>query len=293
MIRSMTGFGAGSAETPDYRVQAEVKAVNHRYLDIDIRAPRSLDRLNELMKSIVRERVSRGKVTLNIQFLDKRERAHRAIVDKNLAISYQEALNEIRDVLHLPHSADVELVAACPGVISFVEEKDPMPGLDEVLTEAIVAAMKDFDLMRLSEGAHIEADFLKRLAVIEERVGKVAALAPKIVEHYRERIDKTLKELLCETSIDEARVIQEVALYADHVNYTEEIVRLRSHIAQFSRMIECGASPVGRQLDFLIQEMNREANTTASKASNADAAHLTVEIKSEIEKLREQVQNIE
>lgn len=293
MLRSMTGFGAGLEETEEYRVAIEVKAVNQRYLDLEIRSPRVLDPFTEAMRAKVKEYASRGKLTVNVQFLDKREHTQEIRIDRNLAVAYHKALNEMSDLLHLPRPDDVQAIASYPGVMTAIDAADAPEGAAPVLLAALESAMRQFTAMREIEGDHLKTDFLKRIEKLSDYVEEIAAMGPAIVQRYRERITATIRELLAEEEIDEARIIQETAIYADKVNYTEEVVRLRSHFEQFRRIVEEPSGPVGRKLDFLIQEMNREINTTASKANSTQATQLAVEVKSEIEKLREQVQNIE
>ncbi len=292
-MKSMTGFGTGLCETEEYRVAIEIKAVNQRYLDLDIRAPHVLDPLAELIKGKVKEYASRGKLTIFIQFLDKRERVREIQLDKPLAIAYHKALNEMSDLLHLPRPEQVQIISSYPGVLTAVDAKDSLEGADTVLLSALDQAMRQFTEMREKEGENLKADFLKRLSLLSGLVDEVAELGPEIVKQYRERLETTVKEALAGAEIDEARIIQETAIYSDRVNFTEEIVRLRSHFEQFRTIVDNPNAPVGRKLDFLIQEMNREVNTTASKANNIRAAQIAVDMKSEIEKLREQVQNIE
>lgn len=293
MLRSMTGFGAGLSETEEYRVAVEVKAVNQRYLDLDIRSPHVLDAFVEAIKAKVKEYASRGKLTISVQFMDKRERVQEIRLDKPLAIAYHKALNEISDLLRLTRPDDVHTIATYPGVLTTMEMQDGLEGAEPVIMEALDEAMRRFTAMREKEGENLKEDFLKRVDILSGQVEDVAALGPEIVSQYRERLEATVKEALAGAEIDEARIIQEVAIYSDRVNFTEEIVRLQSHFEQFRSILEHAEEPVGRKLDFLIQEMNREVNTTASKANNVRAARLAVEMKSEIEKLREQVQNIE
>ena len=293
MLRSMTGFGTGNAEDENYRVAVEVKSVNQRFLDVDIRMPHSLDPFIDAMQRTIRDYAARGKLTVSVQFLDKREPPREIRVDRNLAKTYHAALNEISDTLRLARPGTVAEIAAYPGVLTPVEIESDMSGVKPLLLKALEDALQQFVAMREAEGEHLKADFLARLKVLEDHVEAIAALGPEIVERYRERLQKTLAELLAETEIDPARIIQETAIYADKVNYTEEIVRLRSHFQQFRQILAEAAEPVGRKLDFLIQEMNREINTTASKANSTQATRTAVEVKSEIEKLREQIQNVE
>ena len=277
MIRSMTGFGTATAENDDYKVSVELKAVNQRFLELAFHMPHPLAPFEDSLRRLVRQTASRGKVDIFVTYLDKRERAASIRVDKQLADSYHAALDE---------------VAAYPDVLQ-VEKDEELEGFEPLLLEAAGKALKGFDAMRQAEGANIAQDFYRRIESLEASVAKLKALAPAIVQAYRARIEKTLQELLAEQEIDETRIIQETALYADKVNYTEEVVRLGSHFQQFRAILESADSPIGRKLDFLIQEMNRETNTIASKANSAEAAQLVVDMKSEIEKLREQVQNIE
>ncbi|MBQ9365393.1 MAG: YicC family protein [Schwartzia sp.] len=293
MLKSMTGFGAGEAENDSFLVSIEVKAVNQRFLDVDFRMPRRLDVFEDTMKRKIKEYASRGKLTFNVQFMEKREREWEIQVDKSLAISYHKALNDISDLLRLARSDDVGIVASYPGIITAVEKASSLDEAEPVIIEALDAAMKQFVSMREAEGENLKTDFEKRIVTLEKYVDEIEALGPSIVAHYRERLEKAIGDLLSANEIDENRIIQETFMYADKVNYTEEVVRLRSHFAQFRQIISDAAEPVGRKLDFLIQEMNREINTIASKANSAQATRLAVEVKSEIEKLREQVQNVE
>ncbi|MBQ4152546.1 MAG: YicC family protein, partial [Schwartzia sp.] len=183
-------------------------------------------------------------------------------------------------------------VAAFPDIIKVEDNEESFEGLEAVLAEAMDGALRNLTHMREEEGANLKQDFIDRLERMENMVERIAGLAPQIVAAYRERLQKTLGELLSAEEIDQNRIIQETAIYSDRVNFTEEMVRLKSHFAQFRKILESD-EPVGRKLDFLIQEMNREINTTASKANNAEAAQIVVDVKSEIEKLREQIQNLE
>ena len=292
MVKSMTGFGAGERESDSYRVHVEIRAVNQRFLEVGFRMPRSMFQFEEAMRGCIKKKVARGKLDVSVALEDRREQAATIKVNSSLALSYQKALNELSDLLHFARADNVASFAAYPDVLS-VEENRSMEGLDEVLIPAIEDALQGLNEMRRREGENLERDFLKRLEILEQLTDKVEALGPEIVAEYRKRIEKTVKELLSSDNIDESRIIQETAIYADKVNFTEETVRLRSHFGQFRSILGTEGEPVGRKLDFLIQEMNREANTIGSKANQAEAARIVVEIKSEIEKLREQVQNIE
>jgi uncharacterized protein (TIGR00255 family) len=292
MLKSMTGFGAGAAEDDSYRVLIEVKSVNQRYLEIGFHMPHKIDAFAEGMKKKIKEYVSRGKLDVNVSLTEKKDKTQSVRVDKNLAIAYHKALNELSDLLHLPRPDDITQVAAFPDIIKVEDNEESFEGLEAVLAEAMDEALRNLTHMREEEGANLKQDFIDRLERMENMVEKIAGLAPQIVAAYRERLQKTLGELLSAEEIDQNRIIQETAIYSDRVNFTEEMVRLKSHFAQFRKILESN-EPVGRKLDFLIQEMNREINTTASKANNAEAAQIVVDVKSEIEKLREQIQNLE
>ncbi|MBQ1915734.1 MAG: YicC family protein [Selenomonadaceae bacterium] len=288
----MTGFGAAETENESYKVHVEVKSVNQRFLDLAFHMPRLLNVWEDELRNRIKEKAARGKMDVYVTLVDKREMEACVRVNHGLAKGYHGALNEISDLLHLPRNGDVTAIAAYPDVL-VMEERTSLEGGEEVLFPALEQALESLDAMRQREGMNIQQDFQQRLAELESMVDKVSALAPEIVEAYRQRLQKMMAELLADKDFDETRIIQETALYADKVNYTEEIVRLKSHFQQFRQMVAAVEGPVGRKLDFLIQEMNREANTIGSKANNAAAAQIVVDIKSEIEKLREQVQNIE
>lgn len=292
MLKSMTGFGAGERENDSYRVHVEIRAVNQRFLELGFRMPRSMFQFEEAMRKCIKKAAARGKLDVSVSFEDRREQAASIRVNHGLALSYQKALNELSDLLHFARADNVTSFAAYSDILS-VEENRSMEGLEEVLLPALEDALLGLNDMRRREGENLEQDFLKRLGILERLTNEVEALGPEIVAEYRKRIEKTVKELLSAENIDETRIIQETAIYADRVNFTEETVRLKSHFGQFRSILGTEGEPVGRKLDFLIQEMNREANTIGSKANQADAARIVVELKSEIEKLREQVQNIE
>ena len=292
MLKSMTGFGAGDRENDSYRIHVEIRAVNQRFLEVSFRMPRCMFAWEDAMRKCIKKSAARGKLEVQIVFEDKREQAASIRVNRGLALAYQKALNELSDLLHVARADDIAAVAAYPDILS-VEENRSMEGLEEILLPALEDALQGLNAMRCKEGEHLEQDFSMRLEILEHLTDEVEVMAPSIVADYRKRIEKTLSELLSAEEIDETRIIQETAIYADRVNFTEEIVRLRSHFAQFRSIQQEAGEPVGRKLDFLMQEMNREANTIGSKANQAAAARIVVEMKSEIEKLREQVQNIE
>lgn len=292
MIKSMTGFGAGDAETADFKVHIEVKAVNQRFLETNYHMPYSMNMFENQLTKKIKEYASRGKLDINIRFQDLRDKAVTVKVDKGLVAAYGQALQEISSQLELSAPVTAAQIASYPDVLKLNEENADLEAAQPVLMQAMEQALESFVAMREAEGQNIQRDLLARIATLENFVGELEKLAPEIVAAYRQRLENLLREYLAKEDIEESRIIQEVALFTDKVNYTEETVRLRSHFDQFRQIITAG-EPVGRKLDFLIQEMNREINTVASKANSAGAAQFVVDVKSEIEKIREQIQNIE
>ncbi|WP_294341881.1 YicC/YloC family endoribonuclease [uncultured Selenomonas sp.] len=288
--RSMTGYGAGTAETADYRVVVEMKAVNQRFLEIAPHMPRAFGAWEGDLRELIRTRVARGKLDVYVSFEDRSEKRYAVHVNEGLARAYYAALGRVARAVDAPLSDGVRMTAAYEGVITIREDAD-LSGARTVFLDAAARALDALDVMRLAEGAHIVRDFEKRLARIEEQREEVKRHAPQIVADYRAHLTEVLAEFRTVTP-DETRIMQEAALYADRVNVTEELVRLASHFAQF-RTILAEEEPVGRRLDFLLQEINRETNTIGSKVNSAAIQQVVVAMKNEVEKLREQVQNLE
>ena len=288
--RSMTGYGAGTAETADYRVVVEMKAVNQRFLEIAPHMPRAFCAWEGDLRELIRTRVARGKLDVYVSFEDRSEKRYAVHVNEGLARAYYAALGRVARAVDAPLSDGVRMTAAYEGVITISEDAD-LSGARTVFLDAAARALDALDVMRLAEGAHIVRDFEKRLARLEEQREEVKRHAPQIVADYRAHLTEVLAEFRTVTP-DETRIMQEAALYADRVNVTEELVRLASHFAQF-RTILAEEEPVGRRLDFLLQEINRETNTIGSKVNSAAIQQVVVAMKNEVEKLREQVQNLE
>ncbi len=288
--RSMTGYGAGTAETADYRVVVEMKAVNQRFLEIAPHMPRAFGAWEGDLRELIRTRVARGKLDVYVSFEDRSEKRYAVHVNEGLARAYYAALGRVARAVDAPLSDGVRMTAAYEGVITISEDAD-LSGARTVFLDAAARALDALDVMRLAEGAHIVRDFEKRLARLEEQREEVKRHAPQIVADYRAHLTEVLAEF-CTVTPDETRIMQEAALYADRVNVTEELVRLASHFAQF-RTILAEEEPVGRRLDFLLQEINRETNTIGSKVNSAAIQQVVVAMKNEVEKLREQVQNLE
>ena len=292
MLKSMTGFGAAVAETEAYKVSVELKAVNQRFLELNFHMGRQLNPWEDALRKTIKAVAARGKMDIYINFTDKRESQASIRVNKGLVQAYHQALNDMSDLLHVARPDDVATFAGFPDILQVESDTDISP-MEPVLLQAMEDALAQFDAMRQTEGENIRQDFLHRIDRLEQMKDQVHALAPAIVQGYRDHLQKVVSEALSEADIDETRIIQETALYADKVNYTEEVVRLGSHFQQFRQIIEAAEEPVGRKLDFLIQELNRETNTIGSKANSTEAAQIVVDMKSDVEKLREQVQNIE
>ena len=292
MIKSMTGYGSAKGSVDGLEISVELKSVNNRFLDCSVRMPRSFLFAEEAVKAAVQKHISRGKVDVFVT-VDSSQTGDMAVkVNEPLLRGYMEALSHIAEEYGLPNDLSAVTVSRFPDVL-VVEKKE----LDaEAITEALRAvterALDDFDAMRLREGEKLRDDVLYRLDLIGELVSVVERETPKTVENYRARLEQKMAEVLGAAGIDESRILAEAALFADRVAVDEETVRLRSHMAQLKAMIE-GNSPIGRKIDFLIQEFNREANTTGSKCQNSEIAHVVVDLKAEIEKIREQIQNIE
>ena len=288
--RSMTGYGAGTAETADYRVVVEMKAVNQRFLEIAPHMPRAFGAWEGDLRELIRTRVARGKLDVYVSFEDRSEKRYAVHVNEGLARAYYAALGRVARAVDAPLSDGVRMTAAYEGVITIREDAD-LSGARTAFLDAAARALDALDVMRLAEGAHIVRDFEKRLARLEAQCEEVKRHAPQIVADYRAHLTEVLAEFRTVTP-DETRIMQEAALYADRVNVTEELVRLASHFAQF-RTILAEEEPVGRRLDFLLQEINRETNTIGSKVNSAAIQQVVVAMKNEVEKLREQVQNLE
>ena len=292
MIKSMTGYGSAKGSVEGLQITVELKSVNNRYLDASVRLPRSFLFAEDTVKSAVQRHISRGKVDVFVS-VDSAEAGDMTVkVNEALLKGYLDALQHIAEEYDLPNDATAMAVSRLPDVLS-VEKKD----LDaDAISSGILAvteqALDDFDAMREREGAKLRDDVLTRLETIDALVSTVERESPRTVAAYRERLEAKMAEVLGSAGIDENRILAEAAIFADHIAVDEETVRLRSHMSQLRGMMN-GSSPTGRKIDFLIQEFNREANTIGSKCQNSDIAHTVVDLKSEIEKIREQIQNIE
>ncbi|MFB5084005.1 YicC/YloC family endoribonuclease [Symbiobacterium thermophilum] len=292
MARSMTGFGRGEASGEAGRVTVEVKAVNHRFSEVVFRMPRQFSALEDRVRRLIQGRTARGRFEVYVAWEPSAE-ARAVKVDKDLALAYYNALRQLAEEIGSNQELSLDTLARLPEVLSVQEGELSDDEIWALLEPALTQAMAGLIAMREREGAALAADLAGRLDRLEAFRAAAAARAPQVVEEYRQRLTRRLEELLPPTNpVDPQRLAQEVALFADRADITEELQRLASHIDQFRRALETDDA-VGRKLDFLVQEMGREVNTIGSKANDADLAAAVVAVKSELEKIREQVQNLE
>lgn len=292
MIKSMTGYGSSRGKIEDLDVLIELRSVNNRYLDISVRVPRGFVFLEDKIKGTVQSFLTRGKVDVFVTIDSSTSEDLIVKINEPLLKGYLNALNDISDRFSLGNSIDAVGISRFPDVLSLEKKELDTEAVASGIKALIEQALADFDTMRCVEGQKMYQDIAEKLNSIESYLAKIEEMAPRTAEEYQNRLFQKMKDVLEDTSIDETRLLQEAAIYADHIAVDEETVRLHSHIEQLRGMLSQG-SPIGRKMDFLIQEFNREANTIGSKCQNSEVAHYVVEMKSEIEKMREQVQNIE
>lgn len=295
MVRSMTGYGRGEVTRDGVSVTVELRAVNNRYLDCTIKMPRAYLFAEDAMKERLQANVGRGKVDVYVNMVHTAGDDTVVTVNEALAKGYIDALKKIYEIdggNYIKKSGYAADLAKFPDVITVEKKEEDQEKVQGLLMEALDAALAGFNDMREREGDKLAQDILSRGNTIEQLVGRVEARSPGIVADYRARLEAKLAEVLQNTQIDESRILTEAAIYADKVAVDEETVRLRSHLSQLREMLMHGGG-VGRKLDFLIQEFNREANTIGSKCNDIETSRVVVDIKAEIEKIREQIQNLE
>ncbi len=292
MANSMTGFGRANVLIDGREITVELKSVNHRFLDLGFRMPRHISFLEDEIRRQLTERLTRGHVDVFVSYRNTRTDARTAVVDGALLNAYITAANECAEKYGLRNDLSVVSALRFPDVVDVVEAEEDREAVTELLKKALGAACDELINMRRIEGERLCADLLARLdTVLGIRAG-IAEKAPGVVEDYRAKLNERIASILQSVEIDAARLATEVALFADKANIDEELVRLGSHVAAARELLENG-SAVGRKMDFIVQEMNREFNTIGSKANNKDITALVIEGKAEIEKIREQVQNLE
>lgn len=288
---SMTGYGKGVCAEKGVELTAEVKSVNNRYLDLAIKSPRIFLAQEERIRAIAREHISRGHVDIFISYTDKREKEKSYYVDLSVARAYQQAAMQLKAAL--PGVADdttLSFYLRLPDVVRTEEPSAADEVLEKLLERALHEAFSSLSAMREKEGERLKGDLLSRMQVIERLTEAIAARAPHVAEEYRKKLTERIEEYLA-GKVDEARILTEAAVFADKCSIDEELTRLRSHIKAFREI--CALAQVGRKLDFLVQEFNRECNTICSKSSDKEITANALQMKNEIEKVREQIQNLE
>ena len=292
MVRSMTGFGRAKYSENGLNITVEFKSVNHRYFEFTSRLPKGYMFLDEKLKSFCQQKISRGKVEAAVLIEDNSESAAVVEINGAYAQAYLAAVKDMSRQYHIKNDVKMSSLVTNPEL--FTVKKQSLP--EEVVAEAVLKtaeeAMESFISMRQAEGERLKNDVKARTDFILEKVAFVEERSPETVRAYREKLEQKIKELIGDVHIDEQRLLTETAIFADKVAVAEETVRLKSHIKQFCSLLD-SHEPIGRKLDFIVQEMNREANTIGSKAQDIEITHTVVDIKSEIEKIREQIQNIE
>lgn len=291
MIKSMTGFGRGTYEIDGRKYTVEIRSVNHKYSDVSVKLPRMLISLEDGIRKQVANNISRGKVDVFVTFEDYSEKVTNIRINKSLAKEYLKQLKELADETGLEFSPSVLEISKLPDILK-LEDSDETDQISNELNVAVEEAIKNFVEMRTIEGQKLIVDMKNRIDWIEEKVEEIAGFSATLVPEYIEKLEARVKEYLKTDVVDEARLAQEIVIYSDKCSIEEELTRLRSHISQFNNLLK-GASPIGKKFDFLVQEMNREVNTIGSKANSLDITNRVIEIKTEIENIREQVQNIE
>ena len=289
MLRSMTGFGRYENVTDAYKISVEMKAVNHRYLDLSIKMPKKFNYFEASIRTLLKKYIQRGKVDLFITYEDHTGGDLCLKYDRDLAAEYMAAFEQMAQQFGLKEDVTVSTLAKCPEVLTMEQVPEDEEHLWRVLSEGIQAAAERFVETRIGEGENLKEDLIKKLDYMAELVRSIEERSPMLLEEYRRKLTEKVTELLNGAAIDESRVVTEVTIYADKICTDEEMVRLKSHIEMMKSKLIAGGS-IGRELDFIAQEMNREANTTLSKANDLEIADKAIALKTEIEKIREQIQ---
>ena len=292
MIKSMTGFGRAQETVDGMTVTVELKSVNHRYFEFTAKVPRTYGFLEEKLKSFLNARVSRGKMECYVSIENLEESDMEVIVNPSLAKGYVDALRTLSETFGLKEDYSAISIAKFPDVLTLRKAPADEEKIWNAVQKVTELAVERFVTMRETEGEKLRADILSKADTILEHVAFVESRSPQTVREYHEKLRQRMEELLENTQVDEQRLLTEAAIFADKVAVDEETVRLRSHISQLREFLNAG-EPIGRKLDFLVQEMNRESNTIGSKAQDVEIAKRVIVIKAEVEKIREQVQNIE
>lgn len=292
MIKSMTGFGRGEAEEDNRRITVEMKAVNHRYLDINVRIPKKLGFFESAVRTLMKEYMQRGKVDVFITYEDFNETNVSLKYNESLAAEYVKYITRMADTFHLENDLSAASLSRCPEVLIMEEQDTDEKELWAVLEQALRKACEGFVETRIREGENLQTDLAEKLNGMLTYVDFIEERSPIVMQEYRQRLEEKVQEILQDKQMDESRIATEVTIFADKICVDEETVRLRSHITAMRDTLLEGGS-IGRKLDFIAQEMNREANTILSKASDLAISDTGINLKTDIEKVREQIQNIE
>ena len=292
MIKSMTGFGRYEVSEADHKFTVEMKAVNHRYLDMNIKIPRKLNFFESSIRGLLRQYIERGKVDVYITYEDYTENTVCVRYNRDVAAAYMKYLTQMAEEFSLENDIRVSALSRYPEVFTMEEQGPDEKELWKGLEKTLRGAAENFVQTRIAEGANLRDDLVGKLDRMLVHVDFISERSPLIISRYKEKLREKIQELLEDTRVEEPRILTEVTIFADKVCVDEELVRLRSHISQTKEALAVGGS-VGRKLDFIAQEMNREANTILSKTTDLDISGCAIELTTEIEKVREQIQNIE
>ena len=292
MIKSMTGFGRCEAVTDECKISVEIKAVNHRYLDLSIKMPKKFNYFEAAMRTLLKDYIQRGKVDVFITYEDYTEDQVSLKYNSTLAAEYMKNFEKMAEQFGLEDDVTVSMLSRCPEVLTMEQVPEDEEHMWAMLQEVLKGAAENFVETRLREGENLKNDLIGKLDHMLELVDFIEERSPKILEEYRQRLGDKVRELLQNSTIDESRILTEVTVFADKICVDEETVRLRSHIEGMKKELLAGGS-VGRKLDFIAQEMNRESNTILSKSNDLEISDQGILLKTEIEKVREQIQNIE
>ena len=292
MIRSMTGFGRSEVATEQRKIVIEMKAVNHRYSDVNIKMPKKLSIFESLLRSQLKQQIQRGKIDIFVTCEDYTCQNVTLKYNEELAAEYMKYFKQMSDTFHLDHDVKIAALAKMSDVFTLEDSNIDEEEIQKQLEEVFELAIKDFVRAREKEGEHLKQDILKKLQGLLNGVEHIEERSPVLIQAYREKLEARVKDLLGGSNYDESRVMTEVVLFADKICVDEEIVRLKSHITNMIQLLNEGGF-IGRKLDFIAQEMNREANTILSKINDISIVNIAIDLKTDIEKVREQIQNIE
>ncbi len=292
MIKSMTGFGRAEVQDSERKFTVEIKSVNHRYLDFNIRMPKKLVFFENAIRGILKEYMQRGKVDVFISYEDYTSSNVVLQYKKDIAAQYLTYFRQMAEDFGLKDDVTVTQLGRCPEVFTMEEGSVDEEEIWELLEKALRSAGEQFSHARQMEGEHLRNDLYLKLDDMTEKVTQIEVRSPEIIREYRAKLEEKLKEVLADTQLEENRIAAEVVIFADKICTDEETVRLKSHVEHMRKVLQDG-SGIGRKLDFIAQEMNREANTILSKANDLETSNLAIDLKTEIEKIREQIQNIE